>query len=132
MSRKIVLAATVAALALASTSARAEETVAVIVKATTSEYWQWVFRGAEKAGADLGLKIEKLGSPKDDAAQQISILESAAGAKPAAIVISPTIFEALGDPIAAVTDAGIPVIVIDSGAKTDSYAWWILERSATG
>jgi DNA-binding transcriptional regulator YbjK len=32
MSRKIVLAATVAALALASTSARAEETIAVIVK----------------------------------------------------------------------------------------------------
>jgi ribose transport system substrate-binding protein len=132
MSRKIVLAATVAALALASTSARAEETVAVIVKATTSEYWQWVFRGAEKAGADLGLKIEKLGSPKDDAAQQISILESAAGAKPAAIVISPTIFEALGDPIAAVTDAGIPVIVIDSGAKTDSYASFLTTNNEAG
>ena len=133
MSRRMVLAASLAAMALGSASAvRAEETVAVIVKATTSEYWQWVFKGAEKAGADLGLKIEKLGSPKDDAAQQISILESAAGSKPAAIVISPTIFEALGDPIAAVTDAGIPVIVIDSGANTDRYASFLTTNNEAG
>jgi ABC-type sugar transport system substrate-binding protein len=34
---------------------------------------------------------------------QIAVLENAAGAKPSAIVISPTVAEALGDPIAAVT-----------------------------
>ena len=90
-----------AALAMSLRSARnashaAQDSVAVIVKATTSEYWQWVFKGAEAAGKELGVKIEKLGTPKDDAAGQISVLESAAGKKPAAIVISPTIFEALG------------------------------------
>ena len=30
----------------------------VIVKATTSEYWQWVFKGAEDAGKLLGVKVE--------------------------------------------------------------------------
>jgi len=35
------------------------------------------------------------------------------GTRIPAVVISPTIFEALGDPIAKVSDAGIPVIVID-------------------
>ncbi|MBV9702454.1 MAG: substrate-binding domain-containing protein [Methylobacteriaceae bacterium] len=104
----------------------------MIVKATTSEYWQWVFKGAEDAGKELGIKIDKLGTPKDDAAGQIAVLESAAGSKPAAIVISPTIFEALGDPIAAVTKAGIPVIVIDSGAKTDKYSSFLTTNNEAG
>src|SRR5258706_16193677 len=119
MKLKTILAASIAVTAwIGVSAAHAEDTVAVIVKATTSEYWQWVFKGAEDAGKQLGIKIDKLGTPKDDASGQIAVLESAAGSKPVAIVISPTIFEALGDPIAAVTDAGIPVIVIDSGAKT--------------
>jgi ribose transport system substrate-binding protein len=133
MSRKTVLTASVAAFAMIGASAaQAQDTVAVIVKATTSEYWQWVFKGAEAAGKELGVKVEELGTPKDDAAGQISVLESAAGAKPSAIVISPTIFEALGDPIAAVTKAGIPVIVIDSGAKTDKYASFLTTNNEAG
>jgi len=133
MMRKSLLAASAAIFALAGvTPASAEDTVAVIVKATTSEYWQWVFKGAEEAGRQLGVKVGKLGTPKDDAAGQIAVLENAAGSKPAAIVISPTIFEALGDPIAAVTDAGIPVIVIDSGAKTDKYASFLTTNNEAG
>ncbi|WP_342235296.1 substrate-binding domain-containing protein [Inquilinus sp. OTU3971] len=133
MMRKTLLAASAAIFALAGVApASAEDTVAVIVKATTSEYWQWVFKGAEEAGRQLGVKVDKLGTPKDDAAGQIAVLENAAGSKPAAIVISPTIFEALGDPIAAVTDAGIPVIVIDSGAKTDKYASFLTTNNEAG
>ena len=67
---------------LGVSSAQAEDTIAVIVKATTSEYWQWVFKGAEAAGKQLGIKIDELGTPKDDAAGQITVLESAAAAKP--------------------------------------------------
>src|SRR3954469_21972396 len=133
MYRKSILAASAAISALLGASAAsAGDTVAVIVKATTSEYWQWVFKGAEAAGKQLGVKIDELGAPKDDAAGQISVLESAAGSKPTAIVISPTIFEALGDPIAAVTAAGIPVIMIDSGAKTDAYASFLTTNNEAG
>jgi ribose transport system substrate-binding protein len=133
MSRKMRFVASLSLCAfIAAGPARAEETIAVIVKATTSEYWQWVFKGAEAAGKQLGVKIDELGSPKDDAAEQTSILESAAGKKPAAIVISPTIFEALGEPIAAVSDAGIPVVVIDSGAKTDKYASFLTTNNEAG
>src|SRR5476651_76953 len=94
------------ALTAAAAPARAADSIAVIVKATSSEYWQWVFKGAEAAGKQLNVKVEELGTPKDDAAGQIAVLENAAGAKPSAIVISPTVAEALGDPIAAVTKAG--------------------------
>ena len=68
---KLLMAASIAALSLSAAAvsvASAEETVAVIVKATTSEYWQWVFKGAEAAGKQLGIKIDELGTPKDDAA----------------------------------------------------------------
>ena len=133
MFKKITLAASVATMALyAIPQARAEDTIAVIVKATTSEYWQTVFKGAEAAGKQLGIKIEELGTPKDDAAGQIAVLEGAAGKKPLAIVISPTIFEALGDPVAAVTKAGIPVIIIDSGAKTDKFASFLTTDNVAG
>jgi ribose transport system substrate-binding protein len=133
MRRKIMLAASFAALALiGSSNAYAQDTIVVIVKATTSEYWQWVFKGAEAAGKQLGVKVDELGTPKDDAAGQISVLESAVAAKPSAIVIAPTIFEALGDPVAAVTKAGIPVIVIDSGAKTDKYASFLTTNNEAG
>jgi ribose transport system substrate-binding protein len=133
MKWKYTLAASlVAAAGIGASAAQAEDSVAVIVKATTSEYWQWVFKGAEDAGKQLGVKIDKLGTPKDDAAGQIAVLESAAASKPAAVVISPTIFEALGDPIAKVTAAGIPVIVIDSGAKTDKYASFLTTNNEAG
>jgi ribose transport system substrate-binding protein len=124
--------ATTAALMMSVAQVHAEGTVAVIVKATTSEYWQWVFKGAEQAGKDLGLTIDELGSPKDDAAAQIAILETAAGSKPLAIVIAPTITEALGDPVSAVSDMGIPVIVIDSAAATDNYAAFLTTNNHAG
>ena len=88
MQRKTILAASLAAFALMGmNAAKAEDTIAVIVKATTSEYWQWVFKGAEDAGKQLGLKVDKLGTPKDDAAGQIAVLESAAALPPTSLLV---------------------------------------------
>ena len=42
-----------------------------------------VAKGAEAAGRQLGVKVEELGTPKDDAAGQIGVLETAAASKPA-------------------------------------------------
>ena len=130
--KKTLLASVAAFGLLGATAASAEETIAVIVKATTSEYWQWVFKGAEQAGKELGIKVDELGSPKDDAAAQIAILESTAASKPAAIVIAPTITEALGEPVAAVTAAGIPMIIIDSAAATEDYASFLTTNNHAG
>ena len=53
MLKKLTMAASVATLTLFSApAAQAQDTVAVIVKATTSEYWQTVFKGAEQAGKE--------------------------------------------------------------------------------
>src|SRR3982074_765536 len=75
-------------------------TIPIIVKDTTSFYWQIVLAGARKAGKDLNVNVPELGAKSEsDINGQISILENAVSGKPAAIVISPTQFKALGKPI---------------------------------
>jgi ribose transport system substrate-binding protein len=78
----------------------ADVTIPIIVKDTTSFYWQIVLAGARKAGKDLGVNVPELGAQAEtDVNGQISILENAVASNPAAIVISPTEFKALGKPI---------------------------------
>src|SRR5690242_1277816 len=86
--------------------------VAVIVKATTSQFWATVFEGADMAGRVLGVQVSKLGTTAEtDAQGQVAILESTIAAKPNAIVIAATNAAALAAPVAHATDLGIPVIV---------------------
>lgn len=97
--------------------------VVVIVKATNSQYWQYVFDGAEDAAQALDLNLSTQGAAAEsDIAEQITIVENAVSQDPDAIVIAPTAFEPLASPIEMATEAGIPVIVIDSAVDTDAYA----------
>ena len=110
-----------------------KDRIDVIVKATTSQYWATVFDGADAAAKALGVKITKLGaSAETDAAKQVSIMENAIQSKPTAIVIAATNAQALAQPIAAATDAGIPVIVINSNANTDKYVTFLATNNVTG
>ena len=81
-------------------AADAKPKIPIIVKDTTSFFWQIVLSGARKAGQDLNVDVPELGAQSEsDINGQISILENAVSEKPAAIVISPTQFKALGQPI---------------------------------
>ena len=89
-----------AAVMQTSLAADAQPTIPIIVKDTTSNYWQIVLAGARKAGKDLNVNVPELGAQSEsDINGQISILENAVSEKPAAIVISPTQKAALGKPI---------------------------------
>src|SRR6218665_1062597 len=93
-----------------------EVTIPIIVKDTTSFYWQIVLAGARAAGKDLGVNVPELGAQSEaDINGQISILENAVAGKPAAIVISPTERAALGAPITEAAKS-VPIIGIDSAA----------------
>ncbi|HUB13513.1 MAG TPA: ABC transporter substrate-binding protein [Acetobacteraceae bacterium] len=105
----------------------------VIVKATTSQYWATVFDGARKAAQVLGVQIATLGAPSElDAAQEVSIMENAISAHPTGIVIAATNAQALAQPIAEATKAGIPVVVIDSDANTKDYVTFLATNNETG
>src|SRR5436305_14891212 len=87
------------AVAMPAQSFAAEPTIPIIVKDTTSFYWQIVLAGARKAGKDLGVKVPELGAQSEsDINGQISILEHAVAGTPAANDLSPTQFAALGKP----------------------------------
>jgi ribose transport system substrate-binding protein len=107
--------------------------IVIIVKATTSEFWQTAFLGARAASKELGVQIEELGPPAETAlAEEVTLVENSITKKPAAIVVAPTNFEALVAPVEKATAAGIPVIVIDSGVKTDKYASFVTTNNVEG
>ena len=132
---KKLLAATVLSslfFAAAPAAFAADVTIPIIVKDTTSSYWQVVLAGARKAGKDLGVKVPELGAQAEtDVAGQISILENAVASKPAAIVISPTSFDALGAPIDEAAKK-VKIIGIDSSAKSNAFTSFLTTDNEVG
>jgi ribose transport system substrate-binding protein len=110
----------------------ADVTIPIIVKDTTSFYWQIVLAGARQAGKDLGVKVPELGAQSEaDINGQISILENAVANKPAAVVISPTEFKALGKPVDEAAKS-VPIIGIDSAADSKSFKSFLTTDNVQG
>jgi ribose transport system substrate-binding protein len=102
----------------AAAVAQTKPTIPVIVKDMTSPYWRAVLAGARKAGQDLGVNVVGLGTQSEsDTNGQISILAKAVASNPAAIVIAPVEFAALGKPIDEAAKT-VKIIGIDSAADT--------------
>ncbi|MDB5561282.1 MAG: transporter substrate-binding protein [Hyphomicrobiales bacterium] len=110
----------------------ADVTIPVIVKDTTSFYWQIVLAGARQAGKDLGVNVPELGAQSEaDINGQISILENAVAGKPAAVVIAPTEFKALGAPIDTAAKS-VPIIGIDSAADSKAFTSFLTTDNTQG
>lgn len=121
-----------AGLAAAAPASAAEPTIPIIVKDTTSGFWQIVLAGARKAGKELGVKVPELGAQSEsDINGQISILENAVSEKPAAIVIAPTQFKALGKPIDEAAKKCI-IIGIDSAADSKAFTSFLQTDNVQG
>ena len=121
-----------ASFGFAQPSVAQQPTIPIIVKDTTSFYWQIVLAGARKAGQDLNVKVPELGAQSEaDITGQISILENAVSGKPAAVVISPTQFAALGEPI---TEAAkrVKIIGIDSAADSKAFTSFLTTDNVAG
>ena len=133
--KRLLLATVIASVAAfgLSAGARAQEpTIPIIVKDTTSFYWQIVLAGARKAGQDLHVKVPELGAQSEsDINGQISILENAVSEHPAAVVIAPTQYQALGAPI---TEAAkkVKIIGIDSAADSKAFTSFLTTDNVKG
>src|SRR3984957_9865027 len=128
----LLAAISTAGLIQTSLAADAKPTIPIIVKDTTSNYWQIVLAGARKAGKDLNVNVPELGAQSEsDINGQISILENAVSEKPAAIVISPTEFKALGKPIDEAAKK-IPIIGIDSAADSKAFTSFLTTDNVQG
>src|SRR3954453_16312678 len=131
--KKTVIAAVAASLmTLATPAFAADVTIPIIVKDTTSFYWQIVLAGARKAGQDLHVKGPELGAQSEsDINGQISILENAVAGGPAAVVIAPTQFQALGKPIDAAAKK-VKIIGIDSAADSKAFTSFLTTDNVAG
>jgi ribose transport system substrate-binding protein len=132
--KKLVIGAMVAAvMGLSANSFAADKpTIPIIVKDTTSFYWQIVLAGARQAGKDLGVNVPELGAQSEsDITGQISILENAVSEKPAAVVISPTEFKALGKPVDEAAKK-VPIIGIDSSADSKAFSSFLTTDNVQG
>jgi len=107
-------------------------TIPIIVKDTTSNFWQIVLAGARKAGQDQNVNVPELGAQSEsDINGQISILENAVSGNPAAIVIAPTQFAALGKPIDEAAKK-VKIVGIDSAADSKAFISFLTTDNVQG
>src|SRR5438477_6166518 len=102
-------------------------TIAVIPKGTTHEFWKSIHAGAVKAERELnekGLKTEIIWKgplKEDDRDQQIQVVENFMSRRVSGIVLAPLDSQALVQPVENSIKAQVPVVIIDSGLKSDQY-----------
>jgi len=133
MKKFLIATALISVAGLSAPSYAADQpTIPVIVKDTTSFYWQIVFAGARQAGKDLGVNVPELGAQSEsDINGEITILENAVAGKPAAVVIAPTQFKALGQPIDEAAKK-VPIIGIDSAADSKAFTSFLTTDNVQG
>ena len=99
-----------------------QPTVYLIVKATESEFWQIVMKGAQHKAQELGIHlIVQAPVTEADLTKQIAIFENAVAAQPDAIVVAPTVSDSLVPALENAAAQQLPVIVIDSAVNTEEY-----------
>ncbi len=134
MFKKPLVAAAIVALAAGAAPSLAAHapTIPIIVKDTTSFHWRIVLAGARKAGKDLGVDVPELGAQSEsDVNGEISTLQDALAEKPAAIVIAPSEFKALGKPIDEAAKKA-PIVGIDSGADSKAFSSFLATDNVQG
>ncbi len=94
--------------------------IAVIPKGLAHQFWIFVKAGAEAAGKEFGAHILWQGPPKEtEIARQINIIQDMITRRVDALVLAACDENALVSVIEQADRAGMPVIMIDSGVKSD-------------
>lgn len=107
--------------------------IAVIPKGLTHQFWLTVKAGAEAAGKEFGAAIVWQGPAKEtEVDRQISIVEDMISRHVSAIVMAACDENALIGVIKKAMDAGIPVVTIDSGVKSDAPVSFVATDNVAG
>ncbi len=107
--------------------------IAVIPKGTTHEFWKSIHAGANKAGEELGVEVIWKGPLKEnDREAQIKVVEDFISRDVAGIVLAPLDDTALRSPVTNAVRSGIPVVIIDSGLKSEDYVSFVATDNYQG
>lgn len=135
--RSFKLGMLASAVALSAGMAQAGE-IAVIVKTTSSNFWQNVNKGAEVAIAAQDEHTFSFDGPATESAvaDQVNLVENAINRGVSGIVLAPSDPEALAPAVKRAYESGIPVVIIDSalaeGAEGTYQAFLSTDNCAAG
>jgi len=134
MNRLIALLSVILLFACGSEkSGPSKTTIAVIPKGTTHEFWKSIHAGAVKAQRELDIEIIWKGPLKEDNREdQIALVENFISRGVTGIVLAPLDDAALRVPVTNAVRSGIPVVIIDSGLKSDDFASFIATDNHQG
>jgi ribose transport system substrate-binding protein len=119
-------------------SAADSYSIAVIPKATSHEFWRSVQAGAVKAERELrdkGVKVEVIWQGplrEDNRDQQIQVVENFISRRVNGIVLAPTDARALVSPVNTAARAKVPVVIFDSGLKSEKYVSFVATDNYQG
>ena len=108
-------------------------TIAVIPKGTSHVFWQSIHAGAQKAATDLGVSIIWRGPLReDDRDAQVSEVEGFVSRGISGICLAPLDETALVPPVQEAVRQKIPVVIFDSGLKSDEYVSFVATDNTKG
>ncbi|NPD14704.1 ABC transporter substrate-binding protein [Xinfangfangia sp. D13-10-4-6] len=100
--------------------AQEEIYIPLVSKGFQHQFWQAVKQGADKAGAEFGVKVTFDGPDNETQVdKQIDMLSAALANKPTAIGIAALDSQAVIPLLRKAQEAGIPVVAFDSGVESD-------------
>jgi len=112
--------------------------IAVIPKGTTHVFWKSIHAGALKAEQELkdaGIDVEVIWKgplKEDDRESQIRVVEDFVTRGVSGIVLAPLDDAALRVPVKNAVNYGIPVVIIDSGLKSEDYTSFVATDNYVG
>jgi ribose transport system substrate-binding protein len=119
--------------ATTGTEAPGKLRIAVIPKGLAHQFWLTIKAGAEAAAAEGGAEIIWQGPAKEtEVEKQINIVQDMITSKVDAIVLAACDEQALIPTVQQAVDAGIPVVTIDSGVKSDLPASFVATDNVAG
>jgi ribose transport system substrate-binding protein len=113
-------------------------TIAVIPKGTTHEFWKSINAGAFKARDELaaqGIKADVIWKgplKEDDRDQQIQTIENFTTRRVSGIVLAPLDSQAMVRPVNNAIRAKVPVVIFDSGLKSENYVSFVATDNYKG
>lgn len=96
-------------------------TITLVPGLTTDAFYITMNRGAQVAADALGITVEFQGAEEFDPVLQTPVLDAVIGRGPDAILVAPTDSTQMIEPLRRASDAGIPVITVDTFIDDGKY-----------
>ncbi|MEH6454108.1 MAG: ribose ABC transporter substrate-binding protein RbsB [Psychromonas sp.] len=114
-----------------STTAMAQDTIALVVSTLNNPFFVTMKEGAEAKADELGYKLIVLDS-QNDPSKELSNIEDLVVKGVKAILINPTDSDAVGNAIRVANQASIPVLTLDRGASRGEVISHIASDNVAG